>query len=269
MPRFHVPRPVSATAQFSLPEAESHHATSVLRLGVGDRLTVLDGAGGELEAELIATSKRSAQVRVLKRFQEPAPVHAVTLFQAVPKGKAMDWIVEKATELGAAKIVPVLTERTVVQFDPREAAAKREKWLHTAIEAIKQCGSRWLPEIAEPVALKQAMSAASAELLLVASLPETAQTIRASVAEFRARENRSPKSIGLFIGPEGDFTTEELALIEGAGARAVTLGPRVLRAETAAIASLAVVLHELLSLGDADLIFDFADFDGDGERMGF
>jgi len=246
MPRFYVPRPVSAAAHFNLPETESHHATSVLRLGVGDRLTVLDGAGGELEAELISTSRRSTQVRVLKRIQEPAPTHAVTLFQAVPKGKAMDWIVEKATELGAARIVPVLTERTVVQFDPREAAAKREKWLHTAIEAIKQCGSRWLPEIAAPVSLKHALSGHPYELMLVASLAESALTIRARVAEFRAREQRLPQSIGVFIGPEGDFTTEELALIENAGGRPVTLGPRVLRTETAAITSLAIILHELM-----------------------
>jgi 16S rRNA (uracil1498-N3)-methyltransferase len=251
MRRFYVPRPASAAPQFALPETESHHAATVLRLAVGDRATVLDGAGGELEVEFTSVSKRHAEVRVRNRFEEAIPASAVTLFQAVPKGKAMDWIMAKATELGAARVVPVLTERTVVQFDAREAAAKREKWQHTAIEAIKQCGSRWLPDIAEPTPLKHVMAtngnAPLPELLLVASLRESAQTIRAALGGWRTRNARRPASIGLFIGPEGDFTADELDTLERAGALPVTLGPRVLRAETAAVASLAVVLHELLN----------------------
>jgi 16S rRNA (uracil1498-N3)-methyltransferase len=250
MHRFHAPTEACQQEQVRLGGAEARHATQVLRLRAGDAATVLDGAGLELRCEITTASRGEVGLRVVERIRHPAPAANVTLFQAIPKGGTMEWIVEKATELGATRVVPLLTERTVVHLAQRDTATKQARWERTALEAVKQCGNPWLTVIAAPVALADALAQArGTELALVASLQPGTRPPRACFAEFQSRHGRAPKSVALWVGPEGDFTAAEYALIAQAGAQPVTLGERVLRSETAAIAGLAILLHELNTAG--------------------
>jgi 16S rRNA (uracil1498-N3)-methyltransferase len=156
----------------------------------------------------------------------------------------MDLIVQKAVELGAARIVPLLSDRTIVQIEASEVAKKREKWTAIALEACKQCGQNYLPEVAAPVSPKTfAEQLDKADLHLIASLQPDARPIKTVLAE-RAQ---TPKRVTIFVGPEGDFTPAEIAMAKSHGCQPVTLGPIILRAETAAIYCLSVLGHELFS----------------------
>lgn len=246
MRRFFVPPELSRGEVFELPEREARHATQVLRLEAGDALTVLDGAGGVMECVVESTTKRSLRVTVRKReHRAPLPC-AITLVQAIPKGPAFETIVQKATELGAARIIPLLSERVVVQIGERDGAAKMEKWQQIAIESIKQCGSPWLPRIEAPVSFGQwAERAPSADFAVVASLESGSRHLHDVLAEFSAGKKNPAKSAIVWIGPEGDFTPAEYSAIDELGAAPITLGPLILRADTAAIAALAVLNYEL------------------------
>lgn len=245
MHRFHAPPESCRGDAIRLDGEEARHATQVLRLRTGDAATVLDGAGGEVRCVLAEATRRDVILTVKERIAHPMPAVAITLFQAIPKGKTMEWIVEKATELGAAAIVPVLTARTVVRVDEKDAATKRPRWERAAIEAVKQCGNPWLPRLAAPATLPEASALApDADLKLVASLEPSARRADGYLEEFRVRTGRQPRNIAVWIGPEGDFTPAEYAALAATGVRPLSLGGLVLRCETAAIAALAILLHE-------------------------
>ena len=159
----------------------------------------------------------------------------------------MDLIVQKATELGAHSIVPLTTERTVVQFEARDAEKKREKWQSGVIEACKQCGQNWMPAVLQPQTLSAFFTGAPAfDLLLIASLQPGALHPKAVLADFRREKGANPASVLVLIGPEGDFTPAEIALAKTHGCRPITLGPIILRTETAALYCLSVLSYELL-----------------------
>lgn len=245
MHRFHIPPGTANGAEVVLSPEESHHALRVLRLGSGDAVTLLDGAGVEARGEILATDKRAVRIAVRERVVHPPLPCAVTLLQALPKGRLMDSIVEKATELGAARIVPLLTEHTVSRPDENHAANKLEKWRTTALEAVKQCGNPWLQRIEAPVTFAEFLRRKECfELSLVASLHPGARPIRAIFAEFQAQTRRRPVSVAVWVGPEGDFTPQEIATLVASGVRPITLGRLVLRCDTAAAAVLALALNE-------------------------
>lgn len=245
MHRFFVPPDRLRTDAPHLDADEAHHCVNVVRHGVGDRVVVFDGQGHEATAEIVTATKRNVALRVLER-RESAPLTArITLAQAVPKGKNMDLIVEKAVELGAAAVAPLLTERTVVHLDAREADAKRAKWQTIALEACKQCGQNWRPEVAIPTSLKTFLeSRPSTGLLLIGSLQPDAGSIKSALA-VAAEHGGAPSEVTILIGPEGDFTPAEIDLAKAHGARPVTFGPIILRTETAAMYCLSVLGHEL------------------------
>lgn len=246
MHRFHAPPEACRQEMVRLANEEARHAAKVLRLRAGSSVTVLDGAGLELRGTITAANQREVVIQILERLTHPAPAARVTLFQAIPKGGTMEWIVEKATELGASRVVPLLTERTIVQVTARDATAKQARWERAALEALKQCGNPWLTTVAPPVPLAEALrQAREQELSVVASLQPGTRHPRACFADFHAQHGRVPRSIALWVGPEGDFTGEEYAAITQTGALPISLGERVLRCETAAIVGLAVILHEL------------------------
>ena len=224
---------------------EAHHALHVLRVKRGERVTVLDGAGGEFLCDVENAAKDSLTLAVREQKAHlPLPC-PVTLFVAIPKGKLIESIIQKAVELGAAHIVPLLTERVITQLDDDGAEAKREKWQQVAIEAVKQCGAVWLPQVAAPIALKELLAAKTLpELTLVGSLQTARKHPRQIFAAFRTEHGRLPHSVGVWIGPEGDFTLAELQAIEAAGARPITLGALTLRVETAAIYCLSILNYE-------------------------
>jgi 16S rRNA (uracil1498-N3)-methyltransferase len=246
MRRFFVPPELSRGNAFELPEREARHAVQVLRLRADDEIMVLDGAGGILSCRIEAASKRSVRVAVVSRQLRPPLTCAMTLVQAIPKGPAFEAIVQKATELGTARIVPLLSERVVAQVGAGHSSAKVEKWRQVAIESIKQCGAPWLPQIEPPTRLEGMVGKTSgSDLMVVCSLQEQDRGLGDVAAAYRAAKQRPPKSVVIWIGPEGDFTPAEYAAIANLGAVPITLGPLILRAETAAIACLAVANHEL------------------------
>lgn len=242
MHRFHLP-PENWESR-RLPPGETHHATHVLRIALGGEIQVFDGAGRRAQARLGPIEAGCASLDIAPASISRRPRCAITLAQAVPKGKNMDLIVQKATELGVACIQPLLTRHTVVELDAREAVRKREKWQATALEACKQCGQDYLPKVEVPGALEGFLRPADGhELRVVASLRPGARSFHDLLPTCSA----APRSAVVAIGPEGDFTDQEIEHLQAAGFQPVTLGPIVLRTETAAIYSLSVLAHELFT----------------------
>ncbi len=244
--RFYIPPERWTLKPRVLEDAEAHHCIDVLRLGVGARVVIFDGRGSEVTAEITTVERGRAQLKDLMSVKMEPLRCAITLAQAIPKGKNMELIVQKATELGVAKIVPLLSDRAVVQLGDDEIRKKRGKWHQIVIEAAKQCGQNWLPEVAEPVTPKKFFAEFDRyELPLIASLQHDARGFKATLADFREQHGRRPGSALMLIGPEGDFTPAETSSAKSAGCIPVSLGPIVLRAETAAIYSLSVLAYEL------------------------
>ena len=229
---------------------EAHHALHVLRLKPGDPVTVLNGAGTIYEATIARTSKSEVQLEVLERRTLAQRPWRIRLFQSIPKGKLFENIVEKATELGAYRIIPILSQRVV--STPEKPERKLERWKLTAIESIKQCGSPWLPAIERPVKLQDAIkNDLSFDLSLVASLQSGAKYPKQWLDNLKSTSVKTT-DIAIWVGPEGDFTPEEVALLEYAGARPITLGDLVLRVETAAIYCLSMLNYEMQWRNQAD-----------------
>lgn len=244
--RAHCLPAVADPSEIELSADESHHLVSVNRAKAGDTVVAFDGKGSEWVCELAAADRRGARLKV--RFtQKAAPLPwRITLGQALPLGAAMDSIVRKATEIGASAIIPLESERTQVHLDSERTDRKIGKWQTAALEAAKQCGNPWLPEIG-PVTPAAAFmeSAKGYDLKLIASLQAGARPLRAVLAQFRAANGRAPRSVLWLIGPEGDFTPAEMSRSKAAGFEPITLGPLVLRCETAAVYALSVLSYEL------------------------
>ncbi len=245
MHRFYLPPAAARAPVLTLQGSEAHHALHVLRLGRGDRVQVLDGEGHILSGEITATGSRTLTLAVRLTEERPPLVPAATLYQAVAKTRSMEWIVQKAVELGVRCLAPVLSERSVPRFTPPEAAAKVRRWRELAVEALKQCGNPWLPEILPPRPLAEVLADhRRPSLAVVACLAPGTAPLRRVFTEYRAAHTAPPVEVGLWVGPEGDFTPAEYAAITATGARPVTLGPLVLRCETAAVCCLAGVRYE-------------------------
>ncbi|HEX3620623.1 MAG TPA: RsmE family RNA methyltransferase, partial [Candidatus Udaeobacter sp.] len=167
----------------------------------------------------------------------------------VPKGKNMELIVQKAVEIGTTEIAPIISDRTIVQVDSESAAQKQSKWRQVAIEAAKQCGQNWLPRVHTPRKLAELFSLASEgsfDLRLIGSLQPDAQHLKKILADYSREHELRPRSVLMLIGPEGDFTPAELSLARRHGCQPITLGPIILRVETAAIYCLSILSYELL-----------------------
>jgi 16S rRNA (uracil1498-N3)-methyltransferase len=241
MHRFYLPPENCKGDELFLAGREAHHALHVVRVRRGQSITVLDGIGHELLCDVQQSDRDKIRLCVRERkAAAPLPCR-VTLLQAIPKGKLFEAIVQKATELGAARIVPLLAERVVVHLNKNEAVRKAAKWQSVAVEAIKQCGATWLPHVEIPMTPQEFVARKEHfELALVGSLQQDAKHPR----EYLGMSSQ-PKSAAIWIGPEGDFTSAEMQAIQGAGAHPITLGPLVLRTETAAVYCLSVLNYEI------------------------
>ena len=245
MHRFFIPPKECHNNPLRLSPTEAKHARSVLRLREGDCAVVLNGAGKELLCQVEKVSNDSVSLNVVQENNiDPLPFE-ITLYQAVAKGKAMDFIVQKATELGAHRVVPVLSERSVPDWDDAKAAAKVDKWRSICVESIKQCGSAWLPSLELPMKPNDALvDTRQSDLSLIATLQPDAKHPREQIDAYATEHGRAPGKLAIWVGPEGDYTPAEINTIR-TGALPVTLGPLVLRSETAAIYCLAVLNYEL------------------------
>jgi 16S rRNA (uracil1498-N3)-methyltransferase len=227
--------------------AEAHHARDVLRMNRGDRAVLFNGRGREITGEIVDLTGDAVRLRRLQETETPPLRCRITLGQAIPKGKNMDLIVQKAVEIGAAEISPLISERTIVDLGPKEAEQKQTKWQQIAIEAAKQCGQNWLPQVHAPRKLKDFFShAGSFDLRLIGSLQPDAIYLKKILADYTEQHRDRPRNVLMLVGPEGDFTPAELALAKTNGCLPITLGPIILRVETAAIYCLSVLSYELM-----------------------
>ncbi|RXK52784.1 16S rRNA (uracil(1498)-N(3))-methyltransferase [Oleiharenicola lentus] len=244
--RAYSPDVPAGAAEIRLSPEESHHLVVVNRCSRGDLVVAFDGRGREWLTECADPAKHGAVLRVKSIRPAATRAFAISLAQALPKGATMDDIVRQATEVGAARIVPLLSERTQVHFDGDRADKKVEKWRTTAIEAAKQCGNPWLPEIV-PVQKFDAFLATSGsyDLRLVASLHAGTTTLKQTLARFTAQHGHPPRHALWLVGPEGDFSPAEMTAAITAGFLPVTLGPLVLRSDTAALYALSILSNEL------------------------
>jgi 16S rRNA (uracil1498-N3)-methyltransferase len=237
MPRFFLP-PSAWTETPYLEADEAKHASQVLRIQPGATVTVFDGAGNHAEARVLTVSKQRVDLMLELAESTPTPLPAITLAQAIPKGKNMDWIVQKAVELGVSRIQPLVTRHTVVS--PGED--KAEKWRRTALEACKQCGQFTLPTIEDPLPFAEWLAKRPpADLEIIASLADNPQNFRETLQSHPDLEN-----VTIAIGPEGDFSPEETATALSAGFIPVTLGDLVLRVETATMFCLSAIRSHYL-----------------------
>lgn len=247
MHRFYLPPEKWNPDGLVLTGSEAHHCRNVLRLERGDKVVLFDGRGRELTAEIISNDAAEISLRKLHQAQTPPLRCRITLGQAIPKGKNMDLIVQKAVEIGAAEIAPILSDRTVVRLDEESALSKQAKWQTVAIEAAKQCGQNWLPQVQPPRSLAQFFQEhGHFDLQLIGSLQSDAVHLKKILAEYSAEHGDRPASVLMLVGPEGDFTPAELSLARSQSCQPITLGPIVLRVETAAIYCLSVLSYELL-----------------------
>ena len=224
MPRLFVRAPLGEGTEVELDSGQANYLGNVLRLKEGAELLAFDGRSGEWLARITQAAKRRMSIFVERRTREPETIPDVWLAFAPVKRAQTDWLVEKSTELGAARLIPVMTQRTIAE------RVKLERLEAIAIEAAEQCGRTLLPDIAEPLALKQLLTLDPARTIYFADEGGG----EAATDAFK----RGPALI--LIGPEGGFTAEERRIVRSApNAVAISLGPRILRAETAALASLA------------------------------
>jgi 16S rRNA (uracil1498-N3)-methyltransferase len=249
MHRFYIPPENWDPDTLALTGSEAHHARDVLRMKRGEKLVLFNGSGHEITAEIVDPGGSEIRLQKLHEAETPPLRCRIVLGQAIPKTKNMELIVQKAVEIGAAEIAPIISDRTIVQVDSESAVQKQSKWKQIAIEAAKQCGQNWLPHVHLPRKLAEFFSAApeeSFDLRLIGSLQPDAQYLKKILADYLSEHQHRPKRVLMLIGPEGDFTPAELALARRHGCRPITLGPIILRVETAAIYCLSVLSYELL-----------------------
>ena len=244
MHRFYIPPARRDLQNLQLDEGQTHNDMHVLRLGPGARVVLFNGQGSEATAEIGKSDRGALKLKLLHSAKSPPLSCAITLGQAVPKGKNMDLIIQKATELGVAAIAPLISERTVTQLGETEGLKKQEKWQSIAVGASKQCGQNWLPTVLAPEPMKKFLGATPRyDLMLIASLQPDARPLKTVVRSTPATPWRS---VLILVGPEGDFTPAETALARSCGCQPVTLGPIILRTETAALFCLSALSYELL-----------------------
>ncbi|MBC2606442.1 RsmE family RNA methyltransferase [Pelagicoccus albus] len=239
--------PLAEGDQIELSPEESNHLIAANRARVGDLVRAFDGQGIEADCRVEIANKRRAILSLSARYQIKRPPYEIALAQALLKGKLLDNIIRKATEIGAQRIFPVATERTESKIGSEKADSKNAKWTNATLEGAKQSGNPFLAEIESVLPFKDLLKAAEPyDLKLIASLETDAMSLKKHLETFQPkRDGERPRSAIWLIGPEGDFSPQEYEAARNAGFLPTTLGPHVMRSETAAAHALSITLYEL------------------------
>lgn len=254
LPRFFVEPeeivPTKAGYRVQLAGEDVHHIHRVLRLRPGDAVWVADGTGRDFPGELETADRQQATIRLDPPIPSAGePTYRITLFQGLPKADKMDWVVQKATEVGVHQVIPVTTERSVIALSAAKAVGRAERWRRIASAAAKQAARGRVPGIAEPTGMDDALSkwceSAPGGLLVVPWEEEGERGLRRVLQS----AHTVPRDIGVVIGPEGGLTSDETRLAAEMGGITCTLGPRILRTETAGPVVAALILYELGEMG--------------------
>ncbi len=239
MHRFFTGEQCRAGQEVALLEEEAQHALRVLRLSTGDATEIMDGRR-VYAAQLTRVDKQAVFARIGEELPTREPQVRVTLFQGLAKGEKMETIIQKCTELGVHAVQPVLFSRCVMRLEGQRADDTRRRWQRIAREAAKQCGRAWVPEIYGPVGVDKLEKLCVRQQLLIVPWEEAdGGSVRQLMARWTPDQGTS---MGIVIGPEGGITEAEITQLHGMGAQPVTLGPRILRTETAGMATLAAIL---------------------------
>ena len=217
-----------------------HHLLDVLRVRIGEQIVLFDGRGREATAEIIDVAQHAPRIKILSTENHGQPSLQLVLVQAVAKGKRMDLVMEKATEIGATEILPVLSERVVVRLNDKQKRDRQERWQRVVAGAARQCGTPWMPHVQSVTDVTEIGSTLKGcDCVLLAAVDAGGEHLGDAVT--RAWDAGATR-MALLIGPEGDWTTAEQELMRGWGAKPVSLGERVLRTETAALFGLSVIV---------------------------
>lgn len=246
MARFFVLSEQAEGGRVTITGSDVKHIGRVLRLDIGDIITCVDETGRELMAVIKDINNHAVICDITGETMSRAePPVKVTLCQGLPKGEKMEFVIQKCCELGVHRIIPVDCARTVVRLDDKKAAQRQIRWQRVAAEAAKQARRGSIPQVAELIDFTAALSQMPPDALALLPWEEEGQAgLKAALQPCSAG-----REVWLFVGPEGGFTAGEVERARQAGCRTVTLGPRILRTETAAIAALALVMYELGDLG--------------------
>jgi 16S rRNA (uracil1498-N3)-methyltransferase len=245
MQRFFVPPAAIREGLVEFDAAVSHQLRQVLRLAAGDVVVVGDGQGRAWQAELVELDRQRARARLLaEQVSHSEPATRITLYQGTLKADKFEWVLQKGTELGVRRFVPLIAQRSIVR-DEAALAGKQPRWQSIVREAAEQSGRTWLPEVAPAQNLATALGERQqpADLRLICWENETSLHLRNVVPP--VVEGGAALTIDLFIGPEGGFTDDEIVTARDHGFQVISLGPRILRAETAGLAAVVAMLYAL------------------------
>ena len=224
MPRFFVNTPLAVGQTAVIDGQDARHLAGALRITVGERLTLCDGAGTDYPGTVTAALPTTAE-----------PSLQVTLYMGLPKADKMEWVIQKAVELGVAVVVPVTTARSIVRMDAKDGEKKRQRWQRIAAEAAGQSGRGRIPTVEAPITFRQALTRWEQESTLLC--------YEGGGAPIGQLVSPADTALSLVVGPEGGFDPAEVEAVTRVGGRIATLGPRILRCETAPLAALAVLME--------------------------
>lgn len=246
MPRFYVEDCSQAQERIAITGEDVNHIKNVLRLSVKDAITICDGAGKEYECTIAVIEKDRVLADIQDINQNAAELPCkITLFQGMPKSDKMELIIQKAVELGASEIVPVMMKRTVVKLEDKKKEKKRERYQAIAESAAKQSGRGVIPDVNAFLTFSEALQyAEDFDILLVPYESAKGISYAREMIDVAAHLPEGSK-IGIFIGPEGGFAKEEIDAATKAGAKIITLGNRILRTETAGLAVLSILMFQM------------------------
>lgn len=244
---FHVTKDQILGDQIKISGSELHHLLNVLRLNEGDKITVLDGEGGIYESIITSINEKIhppiAICKIQSSHQSERQMIEVNIFQGLPKCDKMEFIIQKATELGVSMIIPVKCQHTISKLSTNKANSRVDRWRQIAIESSKQSFRPFFPKIHNIITFEEALEKSSADLRLIFIAPSSKIVSLKPLKEV-LRQNVQAKKVDVFIGPEGDFSKEEIQKALLAGLVPVSLGNSILRTETASVVALAIVIYE-------------------------